>query len=106
MAITPLEQLGAIGRTQDYSILKQQEDTKGSTDQANIQLQVEKKADEKLNQVRSGDNAQLNEKKFDAKEKGSNEYAGDGGRGRKKTANQQKDGKVILKRTQSFDMKI
>lgn len=106
MAITPLEQFGTIGRTQDYSIIKQQEDTKASTEQANIQVQVEKKADEKLNQVRSADNAQLNEKKFDAKEKGSNEYAGDGGRRRKGTADQQADGKVILKGTQSFDMKI
>lgn len=106
MAITPLEQYGTIGRTQDYSIIKQQEDTKVSTEQANIQLQVEKKADEKLNQVRSGDNAELNEKKFDAKEKGSNQYAGDGGKGRKKTAGQFEDGKVILKSTRSFDMKI
>ncbi|MCM1538345.1 MAG: hypothetical protein NC254_08105 [bacterium] len=106
MAITPLEQYGTIGRTQDYSIIKQQEDTKVSTEQANIQLQVEKKADEKLNQVRSGDNAELNEKKFDAKEKGSNQYAGDGGKGKKKTAGQLKDGRVILKSTQSFDMKI
>lgn len=106
MAITPLEQFGTIGRTQDFSILKQQEDTKVSAEQANIQEQVEKRADERLNQVRSADNAMLNEKKFDAKEKGNNEYAGDGGRGRKKAADQKSDGKVILKRTQSFDMKI
>lgn len=106
MAITPLEQFGTIGRTQDYSILKQQEDTKAAVEQANIQVKAEKQADEKLNQVRSADNAQLNEKKFDAKEKGSNEYAGDGGRGKKKSADKQTDGKVILKRTQTFDMKI
>lgn len=106
MAITPLEQFGTIGRTQDYSIIKHQEDTKVSAEQTNIQQQVEKKADERLNQVRSADDTQLNEKKFDAKEKGSNEYTGDGGRGRKKTADQHKDGKVILKSTQSFDMKI
>ena len=106
MAITPLEQFGTIGRTQDYSIIKHQEDTKVSNEQTNIQVQVEKRADEKLNQVRSADDAQLNEKKFDAKEKGSNEYVGDGGRRRKKTADKQADGKVILKSTQSFDMKI
>ena len=106
MAITPLEQFGTIGRTQDYSILKQQEDTRGAVEQANIQVKAEKQADERLNQVRSADNAQFNEKKFDAKEKGSNEYSGDGGRGRKKTEAGKTDGKVILKRTQSFDMKI
>lgn len=106
MTITPLEQFGTIGRTQDFSIMKQQEDMKASNEQANIQIQVEKQADEKLNQVRSADDAQLNEKKFDAKEKGNNEYAGDGGRARKKTADKQVDGKVILKSTQSFDMKI
>lgn len=106
MTITPLEQFGTIGRTQDFSIMKQQEDMKASNEQVNIQIQVEKQADEKLNQVRSADDAQLNEKKFDAKEKGSNEYVGDGGRARKKTADKQVDGKVILKSTQSFDMKI
>ena len=106
MTITPLEQFGTIGRTQDFSIMKHQEDMKASNEQANIQIQVEKQADEKLNQVRSADDAQLNEKKFDAKEKGSNEYAGDGGRARKKAADKQVDGKVILKSTQSFDMKI
>lgn len=106
MAITPLEQYGTIGRTQDYSIIKQQEDTKATNEQANIQIQVEKQADQKLNQVRSADNAQLNEKKFDAKEKGSNEYAGDGGQRRKNTPDGKSDGKVILKSTQSFDMKI
>ncbi|MBD5533358.1 MAG: hypothetical protein HDQ98_14370 [Lachnospiraceae bacterium] len=106
MTITPLEQFGTIGRTQDFSIMKHQEDMKASNEQANIQIQVEKQADEKLNQVRSADDAQLNEKKFDAKEKGSNEYAGDGGQARKKKSDKQVDGKVILKSTQSFDMKI
>lgn len=106
MAITPLEQYGTIGRTQDYAIVKQQEDTKTATDQINIQVKIEKAANDKVNQVRSADDTQFSEKKFDAKEKGDNEYTGDGGQKRKKTAPVHTEGKVILKRTQSFDMKI
>ena len=42
--------------------------------------------------------------KTDAREKGSSEYTGDGGRQRKKEKNT--GGKVIVKGRQSFDVKI
>lgn len=106
MAITPLEQYGTIGRTQDFSIIKQQEDAKAALDQMNLQVSAEKDANDKMSQVRTADNAQMNGKKFDAKEKGDNEYTGDGGRGRKKTAEKRTEGKVLLKKMKSFDMKI
>lgn len=106
MAITPLEQYGTIGRTQDFAILKHQEDTKTSTEQMQIQVENEKETNDKLNQVRSADNAQLNGKKFDAKEKGDNRYVGDGGRNRKKKEQRDAKEKVVLKQARSFDTKI
>lgn len=106
MAITPLEQLGAIGRTQDFSAIRQQEDNKMLGNQTIIQTQVEKEAEERVSQVRQADHAERKEKKFDAKEKGDNPYAGDGGKGRKRTQEENTDGKVVLKGVGSFDMKI
>lgn len=106
MAITPLEQYGTIGRTQDFSTIKQQEENKMLGSQTIIQSQVEKNAENRLSQVRQADNSEMLDKKFDAKEKGDNQYAGDGGRGRKKAPAKQTDGKVILKGAGSFDMKI
>jgi len=45
MAITPLEQYGTIGRTQDFSTIKQQEENKMLGSQTVIQSQVEKNAE-------------------------------------------------------------
>ncbi len=106
MAITPLEQLGAIGRTQDFSTIRQQEENKMLGSQTVIQSQVEKNTENKLSQVRQADHSEMLDKKFDAKEKGDNQYTGDGGRGRKKAPDKHTDGKVVLKGTGSFDMKI
>ena len=44
------------------------------------------------------------EERFDAKEKGHNQYQGDGGKRRKKTL--KGDGKVVNKLDGGFDMKI
>ncbi len=106
MAITPLEQYGAIGRTQDFSTIRQQEDAKMLGNQTLIQTQVEKEVEEKLSQVRQADHSEMKEKKFDAKEKGDNQYSGDGGKGRKKAPDKKPEGRVVLKGTGSFDMKI
>ena len=43
------------------------------------------------------------ENRFDAKEKGRNEYSGDGGKHRKKFKG---DGKVVAKSVGGFDIKI
>ena len=106
MAITPVEQIGSINRTQDFSIMKHQEDFKPIVDQVNIQGKIEKDVNEKLTQVRQADNADKNEKKFDAKDKGDNQYYGDGGKNRKKSNGQKDAGRVVLKNGGSFDMKV
>lgn len=106
MAISPLEQLGSIGRTQDFSVIKQQEDAKEVAQQTVLQTQEDKHAQERLTQVSKTDHSEMAEKKFDAKEKGDNRYYGDGGRGRKKSQNTEKAGKVVRKGYESFDIKI
>ena len=53
-----------------------------------------------------GDKSEYQNKKFDAKEKGSNEYTGDGGRRGKKKEKQEADGKVLLKGIGNFDVSM
>lgn len=104
MAIGAIELQGAITRVQDYASIRQNEDGKIISDQAAVVSDVKKEAENKSNAVNRGDDVTNNQKKFDAREKGSNEYYGDGGRNR----NQAKDqGKVMAKgQTESFDIRI
>ncbi len=105
MGIGPIEFNGTISRMQDYSTVKQNEDNKGIINQQAFQNKFEKELDIRHSQVVQKDDLRKEEKKFDAKDKGDNEYAGDGGRRRrKKTENS--DGKVEIKGHASFDMKI
>lgn len=93
-----------ISRAQDYSTVKQNEDNKGMIDQGNILEHVQKTTEQRGREVQSSDDAQWREHKPDAREKGSNEYSGDGGR-RRNT-----DGKpterMVVKKANGFDMKI
>lgn len=104
MAIGMVELHGTIQRTQDFTTIKQQEDTKPAVDQSNIQVQTDKRVDEKLRQVTKGDDTAKNENHADAKEKGKGSYAGDGGAKRKKNVPQ--EGRVVLKGTSHFDMSV
>lgn len=105
MAISRVEIQGQFTRAQDFTTIKQNEDNKGMVDQSNFQKHMERTVDDKLHQVRKGDDTENRGQKFDAKEKGKNAYAGDGGKRRGK---QDKPGeeKVIPKFQGGFDMKI
>lgn len=103
MAMGSIE-LGTIARSQDYTTIKQNEDNK-SIAQQNVLIQDKQKEDiQKTKQVNQSDSAQWQQKKFDAREKGSNNYEGDGGSKRKKE--KEPDGKVVLKGQGGFDIKI
>jgi len=104
MAISPMMFNGSVTRMQDITPVKHNEDVKGMVDQTNFQNTFHKQIDNKLNQVHQSDNAENRQRKFDAKDKGDNEYAGDGGQKRKQEKNM--DGKVIAKTHRSFDMKV
>lgn len=102
MAMGVIE-IAAITRTQDYIPLKQNEDNKGILQQENSVLQVQKQADQSTKEVRRGENAGWYNKKSDAKEKGSNEYNGDGGRERKR---EEKSAQVVVNGHRGFDIKV
>lgn len=103
MAMGVME-IATITRTQDYTPLKQNEDNKGMLQQTHSVHQVQKQADQRTKEVNSGENAGWYNKKFDAKEKGGNEYNGDGGKGRKQ---EEKREQVVMKNEhRGFDIKI
>lgn len=96
-------QITAITRSQDYTTIKQNEDNKAFTDQTNIGNTIQKDTDQKAREVRSSDNSDWHTKQFDAKDKGDNEYSGDGGR---RKPREEKKEQVIVNGRQSFDIKI
>lgn len=103
MAVGPVTLNGMIPRTQDVSALKQNEDNKPLVEQQNIQVQLKYQEDRQLKQVNHADDANQQKKKYDAKEKGSNEYHGQ----QKKKKKQDEKNKVIYKQESGrFDMKI
>lgn len=90
-------------RTQDYTTIKQNQDNKPMLDQANFGQQMEKQTNELTHKVGNSDETRWHEQKPDAREKGKNEYTGDGGRKRKK---EEQSERVIVKGHGGFDMKI
>lgn len=106
MSISRIELQGQITRAQDYTTIKHNEDNKGLVDQNNFQSQFHKAVDNRMTQVHQGENTENQNKRFDAKDKGNGEYAGDGGQNRKKDKDKNADGKVTIKNMSRFDMKI
>lgn len=101
MAFGAIE-LTTITRAQDYTTIKHNEDNKGFVDQTNFSQQVQKTTEQHIRQVHSSDNTEWHQNNPDAKEKGNNEYQGDGGRRRKQGTGE----RVVVKGHQGFDMKI
>ena len=95
MAIGPIEMQGQIMRAQDYSQIKQQEDVRPEIAQTSLQRETQKTNEQMMQRVNSRTDIENQMKKFDAKEKGSNEYHGDGGKDRRQKRDE--DGKVLLK---------
>lgn len=103
MTISRVELQGQVTRAQDFTTIKHNEDSKVMVDQNNFQRQFDQTVENRARQVQQWDEADNRGKRFDAKEKGNGSYAGDGGRKRKK---EEKDGRVVLKGQNNFDMKI
>lgn len=109
MSIKPVVLNGMIQRTQDIGNLKQQEDSKPMVQQHNIGIQQEKREDRLTHQVLHAEKKENEGYRYDAREKGNNEY--DGKKKKKRNGQNEekdnKDGKVILKsQGSSFDIKI
>ena len=98
MAIGAIEMQGQILRTQDYSALKHQDDTKTEIVQSNIQQNRQVEAQRQFNRVNQSQNSAKSKMNQDASEKGSNEYSGDGGKNRNEARKAlEEDGKVLIK---------
>lgn len=98
-------QNATIARVQDFSTIKQNEDNKGYMNQVSIGQAREEDNQQKARQVRAGEEPNWQSKRHDARDKGSNEYSGDGGR--KRQGKKQVEQVVIKDRPwQSFDTKI
>ena len=105
MAIGPIELQGAITRVQDFAIQRQGEDAKIASDQAAVVHDVQRETEDRSNAVNRADDVSNNQKRFDARDKGSNEYSGDGGKHRK-SEEKDAEGKVIVKgQPGSFDVR-
>ena len=104
MARGQIEIQGQITRAQDFTTIKHHEDTRGMVEQANVSEQFSKVIENQMTKVYRGDKSEYQNKKFDAKEKGSNEY--EGRRNKKKKAKEKNSGKVSVKTMGGFDMKI
>ena len=94
----------AMTRTNDYITIKHNEDNKNVVDQSNFQNTMNREMEMKTNTVERKDNAEFFNRQFDAKEKGSNEYAGNGGKDRKKK--EEPTEKVTVKGMSHFDISI
>lgn len=106
MAIGQIEIQGQITRAQDFTSIKHHEDTRGAVEQSVTVEKVAKQAEEQVSKVNKKQQPENHNKKHDAKEKGSNEYSGDGGRKREKMKKEpiEPDGKVLLKGVGNFDV--
>ena len=91
-----------ISRAHDYSTIKHNEDNKGFVDQTNIVQQTDKTIEQRIREVHNSDDTQWHQKNPDAKEKGNNEYQGDGGRNRKKGTSE----RMTVKSRGGFDIKV
>jgi len=105
MAISPLLFNGSVSRMQDVTAIKHNEDNKGMVDQNNFQNAFNREIDSKVSYVHQSDNVENRQQKQDAKEKGKNQYSGDGGKNRKQDR-KPSDGKVIAKSQGGFDIKV
>lgn len=106
MAIGLVEMHGQITRAQDFTTIKHNEDSKEMVEQANVGQQMTKQVERQVKRVNQGEQPEYHNRKFDAKDKGSNEYHGDGGQSRKKNKGEEPDGKVIMKKADNVEFSI
>ena len=104
MAIRPVEMQGMVQRSQDVTSIKANQDNKSNVDQTNIFVGHQKELQQKQENVIKKENVDYNDQKYDAKEKGKNEYESNQQNQRKK--NEEEDGKVVLKKNTAFDVRI
>ena len=74
---------GVIAASSEVSTIKAAEDARPLINQQNFQTQFDEEVDNQRNQVNQKDDVGQGEMQSDARDKGSNEYFGDGGKNRR-----------------------
>lgn len=103
MALNPIEISGAVNRADDIYHMRNQSDNKMYVDNSAAFKEVEKKSKDINEKVVKSDNSDFFNKKFDAKEKGSNSYQDNRNRNSK---DKNIDGVVVVKKSSGFDISI
>ena len=103
MAIGGIE-MTSIVRSQDYTAIKFNEDSKGVMQQSNLITSMHQQEEQRAKQVNQGKDADWQQKKFDAREKGNGHYAGNSGQRKKKQ--EEEKAKNALYHSSGFDIKI
>lgn len=100
--------IAPIVRAQDYSFIKHNEDVKPEVDQNHIHNSLQQKEVQQRQDVSTTSQSDWHNKKQDAKDKGSNEYHGDGGRDRRNQGHKEPTDKMVVKGPQGggFDLRV
>ena len=106
MIVRPVVMQGTVQNSQNVTSMKHAEDIKPSVEQANIAATTQKEVQQKSENVIRKDNINKEQQKFDAKEKGSNEYVSVKVKKKTKDITDVEEEKVIVKSQGGFDIKI
>lgn len=91
MAVSPLTLQMTVPMTNDMAQIQNQENTRANTEHMQFANANEKQAQVKHETVIQKDSADFAEYRYDAKEKGNNEYSGNGGKKRKAPKEKKED---------------
>ena len=105
MIVRPVVLQGTVQNSQNMTSVKHGEDAKPMVQQANVAVSTQKEVKQKSENVIRKDDVDKGNEKFDAKEKGKNEYYSVKVK-KKKNDDSSDDGKVAVKNTGTFDVKI
>lgn len=102
--ISPIENNGMIARTQDIALFRQQDDVRAAGTQMHIQEQVDERGSENVRTVHHSDDSDKADTHHDAREEGKNKYYNN--RNAKPKKKSEEDGRVIVKKSGGFDLKV
>lgn len=106
MIVRPVVIQGTVQNSQNMTSVKHGEDVKPMVEQANIAVSTQKEVKLKSENVIKKDDVDKGNEKFDAKEKGKNEYYSVKVKKKKQDTANNAEGSVFVKSTGSFDVKI
>lgn len=106
MIVRPVVLQGTVQNSQNVTGMKHAENIRPSVEQANIAATTQKEIQHKSENVIRKENINKEQQKFDAKEKGSNEYVSVKVKKKAKTVTDDEEEKVIVKNQSGFDIKI